>query len=297
MKIAILGNCQIESIEASLRVLVPDAHIQLFHVWNVTTQFSRNQSLIEHLRNFDLVLSHRFYDLVGFDFDELKQELDVLEFPALNFAAFHPDCVYLVDDKTHKIVRSCLGDYNSALIAFCFANGLTKEQCLSAFRESVFSHVGYFSMWDNSVMALDAELQRCGLKVGNYIPKWMAVKPFMNSINHPKIFAINDILIDMLATRHIATRQISGIDDYSADPLINYAKWPIYPELASYFGVQGGYTFKSETKMDGQKYIFGLSEFIEDSYTRYAALEVEKFRNDMLAIWGGMNLADLIRSQ
>jgi hypothetical protein len=294
MKIALIGNCQIESISICLNALMPGVSVTLHYSWNLGDQFDSISALMTHLQQFDVVLAHRFYDIAHLPFDALKGVANFVEFPVVNFSAFHPDCVYFVDADSRRIVRSILGDYNSALISFSFSSGLSQEQCHAAFREDVFDYIGYFSAWDSARDALAAEFKRCGFHAGDYITKWITKKPFMNSINHPRLFAVYDLVVDTLAKLAVPSSEEVNIEDYAADPLLRYPKWPIYPEIAAYYGVQGAYLFKSETKDDHSQYFYQLSQFIEHSYQAYATAGVKKFGFDLFDAWDKLKVADLI---
>jgi len=296
VRIALIGNCQIESMQACLRVLLPDAELAMHHSWNLRERFGNVTRLQETLSGFDAVLAHRFYDIPQMDFDALKGLPTIIEFPTINFSSFHPDCVYLVDADSKKIVRSVVGDYNSALIAYSYANGLSLENCLSAFRDEIYQHVGYYAAWEKAVYALDAEFQRCGFAANTYIPKWVSERPFVHSLNHPKLFAVYDLVVAALDRAKLPYRYVADIEEFAADPLLKYAGWPVYNEIAQFFGVKGSYYFRGDLINDGSQYIFSLGEFIEQSYSMYKRAGVRGFSNELFLAWDEIGLLNLIKS-
>ncbi|MBB3383769.1 WcbI family polysaccharide biosynthesis putative acetyltransferase (plasmid) [Rhizobium sp. WW22] len=281
-------------MQACLLAMLPHAEVTLYHSWNIGASYDDAELFKQHLGQFDLVLAHRFYNIAHIAFDELKSLSQFIEFPVVNFLAFHPDCVYLVDDISKRIVRSALGDYNSAIVAYSYMKEIPAEVCKNAFREDIFRTVGYLSNWETAVSALDAEFKRCGFSVNAYLAKWMARKPFMHSINHPRISIVYDILGTALDRAKITYRAVPNIDDLVIDPLMNFAGWPLYPQIGRSFGFGGNYLFKGNVPADGARYIFSLDEFIESSYKYYADAGVNKFTNNVFQAWDTLNVMELI---
>ncbi|MGO4318050.1 WcbI family polysaccharide biosynthesis putative acetyltransferase [Agrobacterium sp. MCAB5] len=295
MKISLIGNCQIESIRSCLSVMLPSSEVSLHHSWNIVNDYQNINDLGALIDDSDLVLAHRFYNSTTLDFDDLTSKSNVVEFPALNFSSFHPDCIYLVDHDTKKIVRSSIGDYNSGLIAYSYSRGLTQEKCRASFREEVYNFLGYFSNWEASLAALNAEFDRCGFPGNQCVQKWLSRKPFVHSINHPRLFAIYDLVSLALSKAKVAHRQVEDIEEFVADPLLNYAGWPIYNEIAEYYGTRGSYVFKGNVTTDNSQYVFDLDEFINSSYELYANAGVRQFSSQIFETWDKIALNELIK--
>ncbi|MCI9868819.1 hypothetical protein RHIZ_22975 [Rhizobium skierniewicense] len=295
MKITLLGNCQVESIRACLGILLPSAQVSMHNSWNITNEFGSISKLKSYLQEADVVIAHRFYGIPGIEFEEIASHSRFLEFPVLNFSSFHPDCIYLVDADKNKIVRSVIGDYNSSIIAFSYQNSVSIAQCLASFREEIFKFVGYYDAWDSSVKSLDAEFARCGFRAGDYLARWMSKEPFVHSINHPKLFAIHDLVKDALQRLGIKYFQVNNITDYVADPLLNYSGWPIYDQIAEIYGYSGDFYFRGNYEHNA-RYLHTLPEFVETSYNLYAEAGVQRFSNELFDVWKQVGLLDRINS-
>lgn len=295
MKISLIGNCQIESIRSCLNVILPNSEVILHHTWNIVNDYQNIDDLSGLIADSDVVLAHRFYNSKNLVFDDLLVKSNVIEFPVLNFSSFHPDCVYLTNKDTKKIVRSIIGDYNSSLIAYSYSRGLTKEKCRSSFNHDIYEFLGYFSSWEASLTALNAEFDRCGFLGNQLVPKWLSRKPFVHSINHPCLFAIYDLVLLALSKANIAHYQVEDIEEFVNDPLLKYAGWPIYKEIAEYYGTRGNYLFRANVPTDNSQYVFNLDDFINSSYEIYANADVRQFSNQIFETWDEIALVDLIK--
>lgn len=294
MNIVLLGNCQIESIKASLNVLLPTANVAMLHSWNLKREFETVSALNKHLAHADVVIAHRFYDVPNIGFDEISDHPRFLEFPVLNFSCFHPDCIYLTDGDTKKMVRSVIGDYNSALVGYSYQNSVSIDNCISSFQDEIFRFVGYYDLWDSSVRALDAEFARCGFSAGDFLASWMSKKTFVHSINHPKIFAIHDIVKASLGKLRINHLGIGDIEDFIADPLLSYAGWPVYEPIGQVYGYPGNFYFRGDRLANNVQHLFTLSEFVEKSYEKYETMGVRYFSNGLFDVWDQLGLLDRI---
>ncbi len=160
--------------------------------------------------------------------------------PLILFPAFHPDIVYIFHEGRNP--GSPMGDYHSALIVYGFARGFSVDAILSLFRAEVFARVGYLDGWFDSRDALLAMSRAHGRDLDGLFAGWMRRGCFMHTINHPKLFVMEDLARDALRRAGLPARTAS-CEAYLPDPLSG-GVWPVYPEIAARIGLTGSTTFK-----------------------------------------------------
>lgn len=160
--------------------------------------------------------------------------------PVIVFPAFHPDIVYLFHKG--RILGSPMGDYHSALIVYGFARGFPAEAIVSLFRAEVFARVGYLDGWFGARDGLLGMSRDHGCDLDRLFAGWMRRGCFMHTINHPKLFVMEDLARHALARADLPARSAS-CEAYLSDPLSN-SVWPVYPEIAARLGLTGSRTFK-----------------------------------------------------
>src|SRR6185312_8433721 len=83
----------------------------------------------------------------------------------------------------------------------------------------------------------------CNFDFRPLLNEWSARGCFMHSINHPKLFVLGSIA--RVALNQCGLRiAFSQPEDYLHDPLTVWGMWPVYPEIATRFGIAGNYQFK-----------------------------------------------------
>lgn len=160
--------------------------------------------------------------------------------PTIVFPAFHPDIVYI--GHKDRNFGSPMGDYHSALIVYGFAQGFSADEIVSLFRAEVFSKVGYLDGWFGSRDSLLRLSREHGFDLDRLFAGWMRRGCFMHTINHPKLFVLEDLARAALARAGIPARA-ARCEDVLPDPLSG-SVWPVYPEVAARYGVSGSTTFK-----------------------------------------------------
>ncbi len=98
--------------------------------------------MAETLRHLCYIFSHEFLpgQVRGGGSAELCALLDkVVLFPAITFAAFHPDLVYLLDaTRGHAPTIGPVGPYRSALTVFALRRGLSVDEAHALFNRNVY---------------------------------------------------------------------------------------------------------------------------------------------------------------
>jgi hypothetical protein len=274
-RIAVVGNCQADTLARFIRVLYPVAHVQLFSHGDAGSKEKRsaNEAM---LAQADLVFSQplRSEAFGGFSYERLSANKKTHFFPPFSFAGFHPDCVYIGIAKALSNT-SPVGDYSSSIAVFSYLNGLSPDETMLMFNDTVYRKLGFFDIWDKSKEALVASFRKSELDISAMFDGWSKSGVFMHTINHPHSFVMADIAKLLLAKaglQGIATNAVKYVSDKGAEDIV----WPVYPGIAENLGANGEMMFKVSDRYapaDKRPYVIDLKTFIEGSFKRYEKMD------------------------
>jgi len=258
-RIGVLGNCDTAGMAAALRSLMTGSEIVALTPPGGATE--RKVWAAELPNKVELVLVNNTV-FKGWAGELLEpQPVQIRRYPTSIFSAFHPDCCYVGIKSTNSLIHPA---YNSALCVAGFVHGVSQEQVVPLFCSEVFEQLGFYDGWAPSVKRLQGEFAESGLDFRPYYLKVKRLGAFMHSINHPKV----DAVITM--ARFLAIELGAGSEALETPTAVGDSlaglDWPLYPEIAEFYGLRGGYVWK----MDGQ--IMGLNAFVARSFARYAEL-------------------------
>ncbi|MBI5012625.1 MAG: hypothetical protein HZC06_07815, partial [Methylocystis sp.] len=288
-RIAIVGNCQSFGIAYAMKVLDPSATVDHFSM--IARARSTMGLFAKTLETYDYVFSHDFLDghVRGGGSEELRQRLPkTMIFPAITFAAFHPDLVYIHDSsRLHGFVAGPIGAYHSAIGLFAYRKGLSLEMANALFNENVFDALGYLDMWnDASRELLDAARDSYGVDLSAELMNWSRRGVFMYSTVHPMSFVLFDLSKKLFDKVGLKPRAVN-FNYYDIHDLARSEIFPIYPAIAKRFGAQGGYMFKLQNHhiSTGVGDFLNLPQFLASCYTSYSAHDLSKLSNARVDAW------------
>lgn len=247
-RIAVVGNCQSFGIAYAMKLIDPTARVDHFSAIGRT--YADIELLAKTLATYDYVFSHEFPSgqVRGGGSDELCGLLDkTVLFPAVTFAAFHPDLVYLLDEtRGHAPTQGPVGPYHSAIAVFAFRRGLSLAEAHALFNRNVFETLGYFDVWNAAAEEfIETTKRKYDMDLSTELTNWARRGVFMYSLVHPKPFVLFDIAKKLFARQGLDVPAIN-LDYYTIDDLSRAEIFPVYPPIAEWFGVPGSYTFKLE---------------------------------------------------
>lgn len=247
-RIAVIGNCQSFGIAYAMKLLDPTARVEHFSAIGRT--LADMKLLAKTLSTYDYVFSHEFPagQVRGGGSQELQSLLDkVVLFPAVTFAAFHPDLVYLLDEtRGNAPTIGPVGPYHSAIAVLAFRRGLSLDETHALFNRNVYETLGYFDVWNEAAEEfIETTKRKFGMDFSTELANWSRRGVFMYSLVHPKPFVLFDIAKRLFAQQGLNAPNVN-LDYYSIDDLARAEVFPIYPPIAEWFGVPGSYTFKLE---------------------------------------------------
>lgn len=248
-RIAVVGNCQAFGVAYAMKVMDPSATVHHFSAIG-RSRFANMDLLVKTLDTYDYVFTHEF--LSGHlrgpgDSIELRARLPKIHrLPAVTFAAFHPDLIYIQDSAQPQgaFIFGPLGPYHSAIAVFAYRCGLTLDETRAMFNENVFAALGYLDMWNDAAREfLTTAQNKCGVDLSTDLMKWARRGVFMYSLVHPLGYVLFDISKRMWEKAGL-TPPATDFSYYQIHDLARAEIFPVYPPIAKLFGVQGGYLFK-----------------------------------------------------
>lgn len=289
-RIAVIGNCQARGVAEAVRILVPGARVRLIPMSALGRRTQGLDAFAATLDDCDHVFSQPFP--AGF-FSEggsetLRERLPRMRlFPSIVFTAFHPDAVYVGDLASVarvKLVPSPLGTYHSAITLFGYLRGLSQARIAGLFREDVFSRLGYLDAWDIAAADLIASSRAIGFDLSGDLLRWSRGGLFMHNINHPRLSVLGDIAGRLLREAGLRPRPVA-VEAYAPDALLDDAIWPVYPPVATLYGVPGSTVFKRRQRRDAPPETLNLEAFVAESLAIYRAQPRETLTCHRIEHW------------
>jgi len=258
MRIALIGNCQVATLAACLRQLLPGAEVT--EVWLDAAREEVQSQVRAGIGNFDFVCANPFHSGL-FETTKLRESARAFALiPPLAFTGFQPDNLVIA------AVRGPVSPNHSAIVVSSWLLGLTPNRCAKLFNAFVYVSLGYFDRYSEARQFLLERSADCGTRLEQSFSTWPA--PFMYDVHHPRFEPLAG-LAELLAQR-ITGRAVGG--DWEQAPAreqfgeMNFVSWPLYPEIAARLGLPSGdMRFRYPHTTAG----IDLKEFIERSYEAY----------------------------
>ncbi|MDV2987061.1 UNVERIFIED_CONTAM: WcbI family polysaccharide biosynthesis putative acetyltransferase [Methylobacteriaceae bacterium AG10] len=292
-RIAVIGNCQAKGVAEASRILLPGARVRLIPMSTLGRRAGGLDAFAATLGDCDHVFCQPFP--AGFfpegGSEALRARLPRMRlFPAIVFTAFHPDAVYVGDLASVarvKLVPSPLGTYHSAITLFGFLQGLPRERIVGLFREEVFSRLGYLDAWDLAAADLIASSRAIGFDLSGELLRWSRGGLFMHNINHPRLSVLGDVAERLLREAGLAPRSVA-VEAYAPDALLDDPIWPVYPPVATLYGVAGSTVFKRRQRRGAAPETLSLDAFVAESLAIYRDQPRERLTCHRVEHWRGL---------
>jgi hypothetical protein len=289
-RIAVVGNCQSFGIAHAVKLLHLEAEIDRFPV------VSKSQTDVETLARTLNLYDHVFLQPFGPGYvqggtsEAIVAELkNAVVFPTLVFTGYHPDQIFIHDRaKATEATDGPIGPYHSALAFFASRAGFPVEAAVRLFDAEVFGALGYFDVWNNAAETFLKAAQRFSLDLGADLMRWERRGCFMYTSIHPKPYVLFDVARQLMKRAGIAVTPIN-FDEYAVDDLVRAVVYPVYPQIAEFYGLSGSYVFKGAhfSVMEGAAKFWNLREFVTDSYRFYAKHQPHQLANARVEAWLG----------
>lgn len=198
--------------------------------------------------------------------ERAKPSARLVTMPELRFNAFHPDVCYAGPRGTTQLTQQ---HYNSAIVVWAYAHGLTAKQTAALFEADTFRELGYLDQWSRSVSALRDSFGHSDLAAAfpALMQRWQRMGCFMHSPNHPHIAAL--AVLAHAVARHAG---IEVVEDPQPGEIVDGLAtviWPVYPEIAASLALGPGSTIWRFVA-DGH-YAQGVEAYVHQAYAAYSA--------------------------
>jgi hypothetical protein len=289
MRFAVLGTCQAEYVAQCIRFLAPGCEADPYVILATGASTSEFDKIAERLAAYDYLLAQpQFRENISARSVSARTLKRIIYYPGIYFTAYHPDIVYIARNTPGfgSVVKSPVGHYHSALAFLCYSLGLNVEQTVARFNEKIFARLGYLAkaFWTSSAQGLLDSGRDAQFPLEPYFRSWVRRGCFMYSVNHPKLFVLADLAAGALASCGMTTNP-RLCDDYVPDNVKMGPVWPVYPEVAVRFGLDGSYRYKGVSAAERPGPYFDLKEFIQASFAIYRNYQLTEIVSPRIETW------------
>lgn len=277
--ILVSGNCQANVIADCLQLMLPGEAVTLVEY---AALVSADFTIAPYLPTLSFVVAGDGGAKLFFETNEAVRAkgVPILSFPSIFFTGYHPDTVYAPMGGPERIL-SPTGTNHSALVLDAFLRGASEGEARAAFNGRVFEHLGYDRHFETSSDFLLRQGSACGLDLSGALRTWSGQAPFLYTPNHPKLPVLAAIA-RMLVARMGRQPAVARPDEILHDRFKDMVVWPVYPEIARRFGIEGDYAFKVPDAGQRVRTVLGLEEYIAACFRIYAAADRAALQFDRL---------------
>jgi hypothetical protein len=236
VKIAVLGNCQVDPLRHMLLFANPNLEIIPFNVNNLRREEDQKE-VFQRLTNFELIVSQVLtQDFKTISSESIKSQFpNTLIIPNLFFLGWHPEMTYLGDGKNRVIGPS--EDLHDLVCVLIAQQILDNSLVLEADKvEHIYDHTfrEFMKLHDSFEKSRDIlrnRFQISDLSFEDFEEMVGFDQPFMFTHNHPMNRAFLGIAKQILGKLQVSSRfEDQELIDYTPNPLANRVAWsPIYP--------------------------------------------------------------------
>jgi hypothetical protein len=262
MKIGVYGNCQTASFAACLQARLPNDQVIACTALEAP----------ERLAGCELIMIQNDYWNNPAYLAELRKnsKIKFVTIPTFYFPGYHPDLV-IEHHPDGSVLIGPAGSYNSSIVIYAAMRGLSVAATVGLFNDRIFDHLGFYGYWGDAKKHIEANISSCGLDGPNIFASWLKTGCFAYSVNHMTAAAAQIVADAIISQIGLDAAPLATL---SYDPLKSHGKWPVYPEIASRLGVEGGYDFQFGPPLlaTGERSSFDLEYFVQQSFCMYQAL-------------------------
>jgi hypothetical protein len=259
----VISNCQSFGLANSIECLAKTVECTACDVWEFGRIIANDP---DHFMQYDFALllpeAERWE---GFDRARLPPHKIV---PAFQFAAYHPDSVYVWADG--QPFKGVVDAYQSMIALAAYKEGLDAERAATFYNADIYRAAGFFGQWDPHRDWLIHQFRQYQIDIRPIFVRRARARPIMHTVNHPIIEVLFDIAREVLL--QLDRPIFAGV----APPPDNLASlvWPIYPEVGETMGLAGSYLFKPVERHKPLE----LVEFVDESLRRFSAWDRSQLR-------------------
>lgn len=241
MKLAIVGNCQVDPLRHVLLMANRELHVTCFNI-NHARDKHKQETISAGLSEFDFIVSQVLHNNFGdLSSTEMRRKFsNFLAIPNIFFLGWHPDMTYLGDENGRVVGPT--GEVHSvicAVMADSFVSSRVDNRDVSKFLKQFDTLFDYFmeshDSFNASKTALRKRFEESDLGFLEFEKEVRFLEPFMLTHNHPTNRALVILSLMILKNLGLASQfETQQLIDFVPNPLTNQVMWsPIHSEYAN----------------------------------------------------------------
>lgn len=242
MRLAIVGNCQVDPLRHVLLMANPELSVSCFNI-NHTRDRHEQEKIASDLSGFDVVISQVLHENFG-DLSSIemkKKSSNFLSIPNIFFLGWHPDMTYLGGDKGRVIGPT--GEVHSVICAVMAETFLSRREevldvstLVKQFDTLFDCFVKSHDSFNASKTSLRKRFEQSDLSFLDFENAVEFSEPFMLTHNHPTNRALVVLSTMILEKLQLASRlRTQLMIEYAPNPLTNQVMWsPIQKEYENW---------------------------------------------------------------
>jgi hypothetical protein len=266
-KILVVSNCQTLGLANCLSLHCANVRVEACDMWTFQKQ---STYWLGRLKEFDQIFGSQGPELNSV-IDFTKQPKTLL-IPGFHMECYHKDLTYCWLGDGEKRVKTPLDDYHSRICLTAYRLGASVERTVAMYHAKTYRTLGYLSDWERDRESFIAMYGMYGLEVRDLFLDWARRGLIPHSVNHPTIAMLSDLARVMARKAGLPLVEHTSLPH---DNLANGPIFPVYPEIATEFGVGcGSYRFKVVNRYE----TIDLNEFVRRCFDEYAKVGANTFR-------------------
>lgn len=279
LRIAVIANCQSTGIGRVLRYCLEDVQVSVFR-YNDIPSIDFAEGIFSQLSDVDIVFAQpQEQECFGPLRTSLLrgQKFELIVFPPVVFQGFHPDMTLF--KGMPRDWRGPLHTSHSRIIAAAFLKGYTVSETVDLFNAFTYARVGYFDAYQQAQDNLMRVFRGHKIDLESHFNRWLRHGAFMYTFNHPKLVVLSSIAEELCRIAQLPLRVSSQTIDMVPDDLQNGMVWPVYPEIATRLGFDGGTIFK-DTALKGKFKYFSIKDNVDNFFACYKSIDPTVIRDE-----------------
>ena len=271
MHIALIGNCQVQTLAVVAGRMLDDATIHVFdyseaysHDEFARLAFAEEVSCCDYIFTQTALLSHT-------NERDLRERYGnkVVTIANFYFRGLFPDSCY-VGGFGHRLDRP--SSVNSIIVLDAFRRGLSADQAMAAFRIDTLHRLGLLDAWQSSM----AEMRRREANNVVDVPGAVLMEdacrsyPAFLTMNHPSAPLLCDYLSKVFDTVGVRHSHINALS--FPDPLAHHDTTPVLDMVAEHQRLPYRTAQRWKINSLDQRFV-GLEEYVSAFYAAYRAVD------------------------
>ena len=274
MRVAFIGNCQVQTLAVLSRVMLDASEIRVFDYSEPYSRIEANrQRFAENLTDCDWIFAQTA--LLNYTSERDLRPIyggKLITIANFYFRGLFPDSCY-IGDYSHRVSDPIA--VNSILVLDAYRRGLSEAGALRQFAIDVVERLGLLDAWPSSM----DEMRRreangsVDVRAADLMEEACRQYPAFLTMNHPGAPLLADYLRQVFSFAGINHGHVNALK--VVDPLAEHDTTPILDEVAEHYRLPYRVSQKWKINAMGRRFI-GREEFIAVCYEAYRRCDPER---------------------